>query len=225
MLSISKEQLADLPLAEYDGRSIVISSLVDCRKAVRYLSRQTLLGFDTETRPSFRKGHVNKVALLQISTLDECFLFRLNRIGFPKELIELFENKNIAKIGLSIKDDMHQLGTLAEFKPENVIELQTFVKDYQIADNSLQKVYAIVFEKRMSKGQRLTNWEAENLTEAQQCYASLDAYACLEIYNYLQAGAFDPASSPYQMPEETPDSETKCEDTENGETTIQPAQP
>lgn len=186
----------------------MISSLVDCRKAVRYLSRQTLLGFDTETRPSFRKGHVNKVALLQISTLDECFLFRLNKIGFPRELIDLFENKDIAKIGLSIKDDMHQLGTLAEFKPENVVELQTFVKNYEIADNSLQKVYAIVFDKRMSKGQRLTNWEADTLTDAQQCYASLDAYACLEIYNYLLAGEFNPAASPYQMPDEPADSET-----------------
>ncbi len=201
MLSISKEQLAELPLAEYDGRSIVISSLLDCRKAVRYLSRQPLLGFDTETRPSFRKGHLNKVALLQISTADECFLFRLNRIGFPKELIALFENDKITKVGLSIKDDLHQLGTLANFKPENIIELQSFVKGYDIADNSLQKVYAIIFSKRMSKGQRLTNWEAETLTEAQQCYASLDAYACLQIYNRLFSGTFNPSASPYQMHE------------------------
>lgn len=179
----------------------MISSLIDCRKAVRYLSRQPLLGFDTETRPSFRKGHLNKVALLQISTLDECFLFRLNRIGFPKELIALFEDSKITKVGLSIKDDMHQLGTLADFKPENIIELQSFVKDYDIADNSLQKVYAIIFDKRMSKGQRLTNWEAENLTEAQQCYASLDAYACLQIYNRLFSGSFDPSASPYQRPD------------------------
>lgn len=225
MLSISKEQLAELPLAEYDGRSIVISSQLDCRKAVRYLSRQQLLGFDTETRPSFRKGHVNKAALLQISTPDECFLFRLNRIGFTNELIALFENDKITKVGLSIKDDIHQLGTLAEFKPENIVELQSFVKNYEIADNSLQKVYAIIFGKRMSKGQRLTNWEADSLTEAQQCYASLDAFACLEIYNYLGSGCFDPAASPYQMPDDEPLSDEHDDSrTDFGDTDKQTAQ-
>lgn len=202
MLAITKEQIAKLPVAEFPGRSIVINSELDCRKAVRYLMTQPLLGFDTETRPSFRKGHVNKVALLQVSTTEECFLFRLNRIGFPQDLVDLFESDEIMKIGLSTKDDMHQLGRIAEFTPRNVMELQTFVKDYGVADNSLQKVYAVIFNERISKGQRLSNWEAESLTAPQQAYASLDAYACLQIYNYLKSGEFDPEASPYQVVDE-----------------------
>ncbi len=204
MLAISKEQIAELPIAEFPGRSIVINSPLDCRKAVRYLMSQPVLGFDTETRPSFRKGRMNRVALLQISTFDECFLFRLNHIGFPPELAQLFEDPNIVKVGLSIKDDIHQLASVASFQPANVVELQTFVKDFQVADNSLQKVYGVIFNKRISKGQRLTNWEAETLTDAQQAYASLDAYACLQIYSYLSSGEFHPELSPYVKPEDAP---------------------
>lgn len=209
MLSITKEQIAELPVAEFPGRSIVINSPLDCRKAVKYLLNQPVLGFDTETRPSFRKGRMNRVALLQVSTFDECFLFRLNRIGFPKELARLFENPDIVKVGLSIKDDMHQLGSVADFSPANIVELQTFVKDYEVADNSLQKVYGIIFNKRISKGQRLTNWEAETLTEAQQAYASLDAYACLQVYTHLISGQFHPELSPYIKIEQPSAEETE----------------
>lgn len=212
MLAISKEQLSELPIAEFPGRSIVINTLLDCRKAVRYLLSQPILGFDTETRPSFRKGRMNRVALLQISTFDECFLFRLNLIGFPPELAQLFEDPDIVKVGLSIKDDIHQLAAVTSFQPANVVELQTFVKDYQVADNSLQKVYGVIFNKRISKGQRLTNWEAEKLTEAQQAYASLDAYACLQIYTYLSSGEFRPELSPYVKPEESSDDQPQHPD-------------
>mgnify|MGYP003295217785 CR=1 FL=1 len=203
MLAITKEQIAELPAAEYTGRAIIINNPIDCRAAVRYLKHQTILGFDTETRPSFRKGRPHKVALLQVATKDECFLFRLHRTGFTPEMVELFENPDILKIGLSIKDDIHQLSAICEFNPANVLELQSYVKDYKIADNSLQKVYAIVFGKRISKSQRLTNWEAETLTEAQKAYASLDALACLQIYETLSSGQFDYEASPYKVVEAT----------------------
>lgn len=196
-LEITKDQIAELPTAEFPGRVIVIDNPIDCRKALRYLLRCERLGFDTETRPTFRKGEHHKVALLQVSTLDECFLFRLNRIGVTDEIVALFESPNVMKIGLSVKDDIHQLMGLREFQPTNVVELQTYVKQWGIADNSLQKVYGVVFGRRISKGQRLTNWEADTLTPPQQSYAALDAYACLEMYNYLDSGAFDPAASPY----------------------------
>lgn len=201
VLEISKEQLSELPQAEFPGRFTVINSLLDCRKAMRYLMTCTRLGFDTETRPTFRKGEHHKVALLQVSTEEECFLFRLNRIGVTEEIAALFESPDIMKIGLSVKDDLHQLHAARAFEPCNVVELQTYVKQFHINDNSLQKVYAIVFGKRISKGQRLTNWEAETLTEAQCVYASLDAYSCLEMYNHLEAGKFDPYTSPFRREE------------------------
>lgn len=201
LLEISKDQLNELPQAEFPGRFIVINNIVDCRKAMRYLMTCPRLGFDTETRPTFRKGEHHKVALLQVSTEQECFLFRLNRIGVTEEIAALFESPDIMKIGLSVKDDLHQLHAARAFEPRNVVELQTYVKQFHINDNSLQKVYAIVFGKRISKGQRLSNWEAENLTEAQCTYASLDAYSCLEMYNHLEAGKFNPSASPYRRAE------------------------
>lgn len=196
-IEINKEQIASLPTAQYTGRSIIIDNPRDCAKAMRYLMTQQCVGFDTETRPTFRKGEHHDVALLQIATADECFLFRLNRIGLPDDIIALFEADNITKVGLSIKDDMHQLNAIKQFEPQSMVELQTFVKSYGINDNSLQKVYAVIFNERISKGQRLSNWEADKLSEPQCVYASLDAYACLRIYNHLNAGLFIPAGSPY----------------------------
>lgn len=202
MLGISKEAISELPQALFGGRIIVINSPLDCRKAIKYLLTQPIVGFDTETRPSFHKGNPHKVALLQLSTAGECFLIRLNRTGLTDEIKELMESEDVLKVGLSIKDDLHSLSALGQFKPRNVLELQTYVKAYDIADNSLQKVYAVIFNERISKGQRLTNWEAENLTEAQQGYAALDAYACYRIYTHLRSGGFNPADSPYKIEEQ-----------------------
>lgn len=201
MLGISKEAIAELPQAVFNGRIILINSPLDCRKAIKYLMTQPIVGFDTETRPSFHKGSPHKVSLLQLSTADECFLIRLNHTGLTPEIIEFMENEDVLKVGLSIKDDMHSLSALGELHPANVVELQTYVKQYDIADNSLQKVYAIIFNERISKGQRLTNWEADTLTEPQQSYAALDAYACYRIYTHLSAGNFDPAKSTYVLQE------------------------
>ena len=111
--------------------------------------------------------------------------------------MRFLENGDVNKIGLSLKDDFHSLAKLAEFEPQGFIELQSFVKDYQISDNSLQKIYGIIFNQRISKNQRLTNWEASELTESQQHYAAIDAWACQRIYNHLRAGNFHPETSPY----------------------------
>ena len=197
MISIDKKSIATLPLAHFDGRIHVLDNATDALKAVAYLSKQRVLGFDTETRPSFHKGDNHRVALIQLSTDSECFLFRINRTGFTEPLIKLMENEEVMKVGLSTKDDLHGLNLIATFNPGGIIELQQLVKQYEIVDMSLQRIYAILFNQHISKGQRLTNWEAPTLTHHQQAYAALDAWACLRIYKYLSAGLFDPASSPY----------------------------
>ncbi|MDE6351802.1 MAG: 3'-5' exonuclease domain-containing protein 2 [Muribaculaceae bacterium] len=201
MLSITKEQITQLPVRSYSGRAILINTMSDARAAMTYLNKQSIVGFDTETRPSFKKGQVHKVALLQLSTPDECFLFRLNHLGLFEELRKFLCNESIVKVGLSIKDDFHALNRLEPIEPAGFIELQSHVKNFEIADNSLQKIFAIIFNERISKTQRLTNWEADVLTEAQQAYAALDAWACLKIYNYLNEGLFDPKTCPYIAPE------------------------
>lgn len=182
---ISKEQVAELETAVFPGRIIVIQSESEAEKAVSYLEKFKLIGFDTETRPSFTKGVVRKIALMQLSTNDTCFLFRLNLIGIPECLIRLLIASDITKIGLSLKDDFAAIRKRIQLEPKGFIELQSFVKKFGIEDNGLQRIYAILFGERISKGQRLSNWEADILTEAQQKYAALDAWACLQIYNKL----------------------------------------
>lgn len=188
-ISITKEEISGMEQEMFQGRIIVIQTLNEADKAVDYLSGFKVLGFDTETRPSFKKGHTHRVALIQISTEDTCFLFRINIIGFTESLKGLLNNDKITKIGLSIHDDFTMLNRVSSFEPRNFIELQSFVKQYNICDMSLQKIYAIIFGKKISKSQRLSNWEAENLTPGQQKYAATDAWACIQIYKKLKSGS------------------------------------
>lgn len=197
VVTITKEELITLPVASFKGKITLVDSEEDAVRATAILKASNIIGFDTETRPSFKKGKINNVALIQLATREECFLFRINHIGFPDCLKSLLEDSQPLKIGLSIHDDFHNLNKLYQLAPNGFIDLQTFVKNYLIADNSLTKIYALLFGERISKGQRLTNWEAHDLSSGQQQYAALDAVACIEIYEHLIAGKFIPQDSPY----------------------------
>ncbi|MBO5750613.1 MAG: 3'-5' exonuclease domain-containing protein 2 [Bacteroidaceae bacterium] len=183
--AFDKKEIGALPVASFEGRIIIVQSETESDKAVWYLLSQQILGIDTETRPSFRKGQTHQVALLQVSTVDTCFLFRLNMIGITESIKRLLEDCSVIKVGLSLKDDMHQLSKRADFTPGMFIELQHEVKKIGIKDMSLQKIYANLFSKRISKGQQLSNWEADTLTPQQKAYAATDAWACIMIYNEL----------------------------------------
>lgn len=175
-----------MPKVLFPGRIFVIYTESDAEKAVAYLKEQRIVGVDTETRPSFKRGTTHKVALLQISTQDTCFLFRLNRIGMPDSL-QGFLMSDTLKIGLSLKDDFNSLRKRQDMHPDrgNWIELQEYVGKFGIEDRSLQKIYANLFGEKISKNQRLSNWEADVLSEGQKLYAATDAWACVEIYNCL----------------------------------------
>lgn len=184
--TISKEDLKELPKALFEGRIHVIQTEAEAEKAVAYLLSQPVLGIDSETRPSFTKGQSHKVALLQISSEECCFLFRLNLIGLIPSLIELLESPSVIKVGLSLRDDFMMLHKRAPFTQQGCIELQEYVRPFGIQDKSLQKIYAILFQEKISKSQRLSNWEAEVFSDGQKQYAATDAWACLNIYNLLQ---------------------------------------
>ena len=184
---ITKAEIAAMPKVEFPGRIYVIYTEADTDKAVAYLMNQQIVGVDTETRPSFKRGQTHKVALMQISTHDTCFLFRLNKIGMSESL-QKFLVSDTLKIGLSLKDDFQVIRRRKDVHAEegNWIELQDYVSRFGIEDRSLQKLYANLFGEKISKSQRLSNWEAESLTEAQMKYAATDAWACVQIYNCLQ---------------------------------------
>ncbi|MBQ9665819.1 MAG: 3'-5' exonuclease domain-containing protein 2 [Bacteroidaceae bacterium] len=180
-----KKLIPSLPRELFEGRIIVIFSEVEAQKAVDYLMKQKILGFDTETRPSFQKGKMHQVALLQVATPDTCFLFRLNRIGITDALVRLLEDQQITKVGLSLQDDLRMLRQRRDFVPGTFIELQKEVKAIGIEDMSLQKIYANLFGKKIAKNQQLSNWEAETLSEAQRKYAATDAWACIQIHEEI----------------------------------------
>ena len=180
-----KALIPSLPVVQFPGRIIVILTPGETEKAVRYLLSQPILGFDTETRPSFKRGQQHKVSLLQVSTPDTCFLFRLNHTGLTPALIELLEDDTILKIGLSWHDDLNALRKIGEFKTGSFIDIQDHVRELGIEDLSLQKLYANLFGQKISKRQQLSNWEADILNEKQKMYAATDAWACIMIYNEI----------------------------------------
>ena len=184
--SITKEEIASLPVEQFPGQTVVVGNQTAVRTALAYLSAFDYVGFDTETRPNFTKKQNHIIALIQLSTSERCYLFRLNKLGgIPIQLEEFLKNGKTIKVGLSLLDDFHNIRKLMDFKPFNFIDLQKIVPSFGIQEASLQKIYAILFGKKISKRMRLSNWEADELSEAQKQYAALDAWACLRIYQKL----------------------------------------
>lgn len=217
-----KEAINGLERALFEGRIEVVQSLYEAERAVDYLLTQPILGFDTETKPQFQRGHSSLVALLQVSSRDICFLFRLNVIGLPDCVKRLLSDEGeTLKIGLSWRDDICGLRRRGEFHPGPFIEIQQIAQEMGLHDLSLQKLYANLMGRRISKTQRLSNWEADQLSEAQKRYAATDAWACIQLYEEMMrlrqegylikvAPVLDPVK-PMELPmpedEETPEGE------------------
>lgn len=180
-----KTKIGTLPRVTFEGRIVVVWTEREAEKAVQYLLSQPILGVDTETRPSFKRGQLNHVALLQVSSYDICFLFRLNQLGMSPAVKQLLEDAVVPKIGLSLRDDLHSLHALGDFQTGNFIDLQDHVKEIGVEDLSLQKLYANFFGLRISKREQLTNWEADILNDRQKMYAATDAWSCIMLYEEL----------------------------------------
>lgn len=180
-----KKSIAQLPTVTFPGKTVVVMSESEAEKAVDFLLSRDILGVDTETRPSFKKGESHMVSLLQVSTSDVCFLFRLNHIGITPAILRLLENKAVPMVGLSLHDDMLSLHKRVAFTPGYFIDLQDLVGELGIEDLSLQKLYANLFHQKISKRQRLTNWDSDVLNDKQKAYAALDAWACINLYKEI----------------------------------------
>lgn len=202
-----KKAIADLPVVTFPGKIITIITAGEAEKAVDCLLNSDIIGVDTETKPSFHKGEQNKVALLQASNRDVCFLFRLNLTGITPAIKRLLEDRSVRKIGLSWHDDIRGLETKSKFNPGLFIDLQDIVGEIGIKDLSLQKIFANIFHQKISKRQRLTNWEAPVLSDKQKMYAAIDAWSCILIYDeimrLMDTGAYNlvmlPEPEPFQI--------------------------
>ena len=187
--NITTEELAEHELSWFKGEIVLVDNLKTFYKVFPRLLKSDLLGFDTETRPTFKKGKKNSVSLIQLSTEDLACLFRINKIGIPNELVDLLSDHAIIKAGVAVHDDIRFLKVVRKFAPEGFVDLQTLVKDFGIQSSGLKKLAAIVLGFRISKRQQVTDWEAEHLSEAQQIYAATDAWVCHQIYKKLVNGS------------------------------------
>lgn len=183
--NIDKDELKKLPLRSFTGEIHLIDSMADLRKYMPVLMKEEMLGFDTETRPNFKKGRQNRISLVQLSTNFHAFLFRIAPLGLPDQLIRLFEDPDIRKIGAALRDDILDMQKVKPFTPENFLDLQKYVGAFGIESKGLNKMTAIVLGFRISKAQQVSNWEADPLTEAQMRYAATDAWVSYRIYREL----------------------------------------
>ncbi|MBQ5572784.1 MAG: 3'-5' exonuclease domain-containing protein 2 [Bacteroidaceae bacterium] len=183
---IDKTELAEMPKVEFTGAIKIIDTVEKADAAIAELSQYSVVGFDTETKPSFKRGITNKVSLLQLATDEAAYLFRLHLIGITDSIVDFLQNEKILKIGISVRDDFQALRKKREIEPKGFVEIQEIAARMGIDDRSLQKIYALLFRERISKSQRLSNWELETLTESQMQYAAIDAWATIKIYRYLK---------------------------------------
>ena len=182
---ISNEEAAALPAIEFGGEIRIVDHERDIAAACKALASEPVIGFDTETRPSFRPGVTFRVSLLQLSTPPVCFLFRLNRIPLGRPILRLLEDQKIRKIGADVAGDLRSLRQIRHFRDAGFVDLQAIAPQWGIEEKSLRKLSAIVLGQRVSKAQRLSNWEAATLTDKQQLYAATDAWVCIRIYERL----------------------------------------
>lgn len=187
--SISSEELTQLDTVDFTGPIVVVSDVdSEFAEAMEYLKNQTVIGFDTETKPCFSSGSPrHHVALLQLSGEEKAYIFRVNTLGMPTPLASILSDGSILKIGAAVKEDVNGLMYYRKFTPRGFVDLQSMVGDYGIKDKSVRKMAAIILGKKVSKTQQLSNWEAPQLSGAQLKYAAIDAWVCREMYLRLKS--------------------------------------
>ena len=198
---LNKEHIRNYPVLSFKGKIHLICNKKDLKESLKILRRESVLGFDTETRPSFKKGENFSVSLLQLSTSEEAFLFRLNYLGLPDELVSLLANQNILKVGVAILDDVRALRKLKEFDAEGFVELANIGSDLGIVTCGLRSMAAIFFGVRISKKAQLTNWERPEFNSGQALYAATDAWICVEMYRFLESEKLLPEKIIWNMPD------------------------
>jgi ribonuclease D len=184
--TITHEEINELPLRAFDGKVVVISDARHLAKTFAEIDQHHAVGFDTETKPVFVRGHQNKVALMQIALPEKVFLIRLNHTGLQKEIIDFLENDKILKAGVALRDDIKALQRLKKFEPQGVVELAELAKKGGLEIEGVKKLTGLLLGFRISKSAQTSNWELAELNEKQISYAATDAWVCLEIFKKLK---------------------------------------
>lgn len=187
---VTPEQVNDLPLTSYGGKIVVVTDPRKVPEAIDEIIQHDVVGFDTETRPTFKKGQFYHVSLIQIGIPGKVFLFRINQTGLSDYITGFLSNENILKLGVGLHDDVIALQKLKQFESAGFVELHNYVASMGVRNTGLRKLAAIILSIRISKSQQTSNWDNSRLTENQLRYAATDAWVCLEMYNKLVEKGF-----------------------------------
>ena len=183
---IPKEDIPSLPLIRFEGNIHLIDTPEELAHAIRNLRQEEIVGFDTETKPTFNKGEYNHTALIQFATPKDAYLIRINALGIPPSLKSILEDQVLQKVGISIRDDLKDLKRISSFKPGGFIDLNDIARELGVTQIGMKSLSGIFLKSRISKSQQTSNWESKELTKAQQSYAATDAWVCVKIYALLQ---------------------------------------
>lgn len=183
--ALDKKEINNLQLVQFDGPVHLITDPIEAGEVVEKLGKEEIIGFDTESKPVFKKGNYNHVSLMQLATIQEVYLLRINEFGITEEVRRLLEDRKLNKIGLALQNDLKDLKKLDFFEPSGFIDIQHIMLREGIATMGLRKLCAQLLNFRISKGAQVSNWEANVLSERQIRYAATDAWACLKIYEKL----------------------------------------
>lgn len=183
--NITPDEIKELPVVGFEGRIEIVDTPEKLIKACEHLMSCRVIGFDTETRPSFKAGVSYNVSLVQLSTDEVCYLVRLCSVRMERPLLRLLESNEVLKVGVDVVGDVRNLNKLRHFRAGGFVELQKEVEAFGIEDKSLRKMAAIILGVGVSKAQRLSNWEAKEMTTAQMRYAATDAWVCLKMFRAL----------------------------------------
>ena len=186
-INITHEEINELALGAFDGETIVVSDADHLAKSFAEINHHRAVGFDTETKPVFVRGHQNKVALMQIAIPEKVFLIRINHTGLQEEIIHFLENEKILKAGVALRDDIKALQRLKNFEPNGIVELADLAKKAGLEIEGVKKLAGLLLGFRISKSAQTSNWESPTLNEKQISYAATDAWVCLEIFKKLKA--------------------------------------
>ena len=183
---ITKEEINELPLFRFDGKIILASGEDQIDAAVAEMENEALIGFDTESRPTYKKGQFHHVALIQLALTEKVYILLVQKTGLTDRLVRFFENPDIIKVGIAIHDDLIALKKRRSFTPQGFKDLNKIATNLGFENIGARNLTAMVLGKRISKRHQRSNWENTPLSSGQIQYAATDAWICREIYKRLK---------------------------------------
>ena len=179
---ISREEMIELPIRRYEGSVRLVAAPPDLQRAMQDIGQESVVGFDTETRPAFRPGESYPPSLVQFATAGAVYLLQVQQQDYSAAMREIFSSAKVIKAGVSVTDDLRNLKKLFEFEERAVVDLGKVAKRHGLKQTGVRNLAGIFLGTRIPKGAKTTNWAARRLTPQQIAYAATDAWACRELY-------------------------------------------